>query len=275
MGNYQVFMMTGHRGMEACSLNNRVLTRRNLLHAGIKGCATCAAISLRLASSHAATATEIDGKGYALRFIGNQREAMMMGKRAATLDLRTLKGRPHLYGLGPLEWLSGEVTIADQRPSLTRIGPDQKVQVTESYDAGVSFFVWAEVPAWETLPIPIGVDSVRDLEEFVGEAGKRSGLTQAFPFLITGSAETVNFHVGNATPETPPGMEAALRTSVPFTLRRQQATYVGFWSNQHHGVFTHADQDIHVHLQTPDNKISGHVDAVRFGGEMQLSLPKA
>ena len=78
----------------------------------------CAAISLGLASSHAATATEIDGKGYALRFIGNQREAMMMGKRAATLDLRTLKGRPHLYGLGPLEWLSGEVTIADQRPSL-------------------------------------------------------------------------------------------------------------------------------------------------------------
>jgi hypothetical protein len=116
-------------------LNNTLWTRRNLLHVGVKGCATCAAISLGLTSSRAAAATEIDGKGYVLRFIGNQREAMMMGKRAATLDLRTLKGRPHLYGLGPLEWLSGEVTIADQRPSLTRLGPDQKLQVTESYDA--------------------------------------------------------------------------------------------------------------------------------------------
>jgi acetolactate decarboxylase len=261
--------------MDARNMNHTLWTRRNLLHVGAKGCATCAAISLGLVSSHAATATEIDGKGYSLRFIGNQREAMMMGKRAATLDLRTLKGRAHLYGLGPLEWLSGEVTIADQRPSLTRIGPDQKLQVTESYEAGVSFFVWAEVPAWDTLPIPAGVDTFRQLEAFVAEAGKRNGLTQAFPFLITGSAETVDFHVGNSTPETPPGMEAALRTSVPFTLRRQQATYVGFWSNQHRGIFTHADQDIHVHLQTPDNKVSGHVDAVRFGGEMQLGLPKA
>jgi acetolactate decarboxylase len=263
--------------MEIRNMNQAVWTRRNLLHAGAKGCATCAAISLGLASSHAATATatEIDGNGYALRFIGNQREAMMMGKREATLDLRTLKGRPHLYGLGPLEWLSGEVTIADQRPSLTRIGPDQKLQVTESYDAEVSFFVWAEVPSWHTLPVPTGVDSYRQLEAFVGEAGRRNGLMQAFPFLISGSAETVNFHVGNSTPDTPPTMEAALRTAVSFTLQRQQATYVGFWSNQHHGVFTHADQDIHVHLQTPDNKISGHVDAVRFGGEMLLSLPKA
>jgi acetolactate decarboxylase len=261
--------------LEARDVNHALWTRRNLLHAGAKGCATCAAISLGLASSHAATATEIDGKGYALRFVGSQREAMMMGKRAAALDLRTLKGRPHLYGLGPLEWLSGEVTISDQRPSLTRIGPDRTLQVTESYEGGVSFFVWAEVPAWDMQPVPVGVSSFRQLEAFVGEAGKRNGLTQAFPFLITGSAERVEFHVGNATPDTPPGMEAALRTAVPFTLQRQQATYVGFWSNQHRGVFTHADQDIHVHLQTPDNKISGHVDALRFGGDMQLGLPKA
>jgi len=256
-------------------LNNAGWTRRNLLHASIKCCATCASISLGLTSSRAATATAIDGNGYSMKFIGSQREAMMLGERAATLDLRTLKGRPHLYGLGPLEWLAGEATIADQRPSLARIGPDQRIQVTESYDAGVSFFVWAEVPAWSMIPVPAGIDTYRQLEAFVGEAGRRNGLTQAFPFLINGSAETVDFHVGNSTPETPPGMEAALRTAVSSTLRRQQAIYVGFWSNQHHGVFTHADQDIHVHLQTPDNKISGHIDAVRFGGKTQLALPKA
>jgi acetolactate decarboxylase len=259
--------------MEAHNLNNKFWTRRHLLCAGIGGCATCAALSLGLTASHAAATTEIDGKGYTLKFIGNQREAMMMGKRAATLDLRTLKGRPHLYGLGPIEWLSGEVTIADQRPSLTHIGPDRKLQVTESYDAGVAFFVWAEVPKWKTLPIPASVDSYKQLEAFVGEAGHQNGLTQAFPFLITGPAEQVDFHVGNSTPDTPPGIEAALRTVVSFSLRQQQATYVGFWSNQHHGIFTHANQDIHVHLQTPDNKISGHVDAVRFAEKMQLKLP--
>jgi acetolactate decarboxylase len=261
--------------LEARNMNHALWTRRNLLHAGAKGCATCAAISLGLASSHAATATEIDGKGYALRFVGSQREAMMMGKRASLLDLRTLKGRPHLYGIGPLEWLSGEITIADGRSWLTRVNPDRSLQVTESYEAGTPFFVWAEVPAWDSLPIPAGVGGLPQLEAFIAEAGRRNGLTQAFPFLITGSAETVEFHVGNATPDTPAGMEAALHTAVSFTLRRQPATYVGFWSSQHRGIFTHADQDTHVHLLTPDNKISGHVDALVAGAGMQLRLPKA
>src|ERR1035437_11077759 len=109
--------------MEAHNLNNKFWTRRHLLRAGIGGCATCAAMSLGLTSSHAATATTIDGKGYSLSFIGNQREAMMVGKRAATLDLRTLKGRSHLYGLGPLEWFSGEVPRFAPRPSTTRLVP--------------------------------------------------------------------------------------------------------------------------------------------------------
>ena len=249
-------------------------TRRKLLHVGATGCMACAAISLGLASSHAATATKIDGKGYSLSFVGSQREAMGAGKREAQLDLRTLKGRPHLCGLGPLEWLSGEVTIVDGRSHLGRIGPGQTLQVTESFEAGVPFFVWAEVPAWNTLPIPAGVESIPQLEAFVADAGRRNGLTQAFPFLLTGAAEKVDFHVGNSTRDTPAGMEAAMHTAVSFTLQKQPATYVGFWSNQHRGIFTHADQDTHVHLLTPDNKFSGHVDALVAGAGMQLRLPK-
>jgi acetolactate decarboxylase len=252
------------------------LTRRDLLGWGAGGCLTCAALALGLQRpARAAAATEIDAKGYALRFIGSQREAMMMGKREALLDLQTLKGRPHLYGLGPLEWLGGEVTIADARPSVARIDSDRHIHVTETYDAGVAFFVWAEVPAWDTTPVPSDVTNLRQLERFVGEAGKRNGLTQAFPFLISGAAESVGFHVGNGKPDSPAGMESVMASAVSSTLRKQPGTYVGFWSNQHHGIFTHMDQDIHVHLQTPDNTISGHVDTLELGGQMQLALPKS
>ena len=65
----------------------------------------------------------------------------MNGKLAAALDLKTLAGRPHLYGLGPIEQLRGEVTIADSRPALARVGSDGMVNVTGSFDAGVPFFV--------------------------------------------------------------------------------------------------------------------------------------
>jgi alpha-acetolactate decarboxylase len=256
--------------------NDPVLwTRRTLIHAGAKGCLACAAISLGLAPSHAARATRIDGQGYSLWFIGSQREAMMMGKRSAVLDLRTLKGRPNLYGLGPLEWLGGEITIVDGHSFVTRLNSDRSLQVTESFEAGAPFFVWAEVAAWDMISIPAGVETLQHVQSFVAEAGRQRRLTQAFPFLMSGSAETVEFHVGNSTPDTPAGMEAAMRNAVPFKLRRQPATYVGFWSNRHHGIFTHADQDIHVHLLTLDNKTSGHVDALRAGPELKLGLPKA
>jgi acetolactate decarboxylase len=125
------------------------------------------------------------------------------------------------------------------------------------------------------LSVPAEVTNLRQLEAYVGDAGKRNGLTQAFPFLLTGAAASVSFHVGAGTPDTPPGMESIMQSAVSSTLRGQPAIYVGFWSNRHRGVFTHMDQDIHVHLQTLDNRISGHVDALDIDGRMQLALPKS
>lgn len=132
------------------------------------GCAACAALAM--SSKYRALAidpvqhNEIDGRGYKLWFIGGMRDAIMIGRREATLDLRTLKEQSHLYGVGPIEGLTGEVTIADSRPSLARVGPDHRVHVTENFEAGVPFFVWAQVPAWRDVPIPDRVRTYNDLE---------------------------------------------------------------------------------------------------------------
>jgi hypothetical protein len=83
--------------------------------------------------------TAINGPGYDLWFVGAQRETIMNGKLAAALDLKTLADRPYLYGLGPLEQLRGEATIAGSRPALARVGSDGMVKVTQSFDAGVAF----------------------------------------------------------------------------------------------------------------------------------------
>src|SRR4051794_36974497 len=159
-------------------------TRRHVLHAGLTaGCSVCAALATGIVSralaGGPAAPIEIDGPGYGLRFVGGQRETIMTGNRGAILDLRTLKGRPHLYGIGPLEGLRGEVTIANSRPALTRVGADERVQVEESYEAGVPFFVWAEVPRWRDLAVPARVRSYADLEAFIADAGKAAAFTQA------------------------------------------------------------------------------------------------
>jgi acetolactate decarboxylase len=256
-----------------------MLTRRQLFHTGlVTGCAACAALaanrSLAASTTDVAAPDKIDGPGYSLWYLGSQRQTIMTGDRAAHLDLRTLKGRSHLYGIGPIEGLTGEVTIADSRPSLARVGVDHGVRVTESYEAGVPFFVWAEVSAWQTQRIPDELHTYAELERFVGEAGAHAGLTQAFPFVMTGRPELIDFHIVNATPATPPGAEAHQKIQVPFELRGQEVKFVGFWSSQHQGVFTPMGTNMHAHFQTLDNKVSGHVQGLKLAQGMTLGLPK-
>ncbi len=256
-----------------------MLTRRHLLHTGLfTGCAVCADLATsRLATadvSQVVAPSKISGPGYEMSFVGSQRQTIMTGDRADHLDLRTLKGRSHLYGIGPIEGLTGEVTIADSRPSLARVGDDHLVHVTESYEAGVPFFVWAEVSMWQTQELPDDVRTYGELEKFVGEAGTRTGLSQAFPFVMTGRPELIDFHIVNATPATPPGPEAHKKIQIPFDLHGQDVRFVGFWSRQHQGIFTPMGTNMHVHFQRLDNKVSGHVQGLNLAQGMKLGLPK-
>ena len=136
----------------------------------------------------------VSGGGYELWFIGAQRETIMNGKLAAALDLRTLADRPHLCGLGPLEQLRGEATIADSRPALARVGPDGMVKVTQSFNAGVPFFVCAKVPRWIEIPFPTEIRSFEDLERFVPRAAAAAGLDaeKPLPFLVSGRQDLID-----------------------------------------------------------------------------------
>jgi hypothetical protein len=105
----------------------------------------------------------------------------MMGKRDAVLDLRTLKGTSHLWGLGALGGLTGEITIADGLSLLARVGTNRSIQVTESYDGDATICVWAEVPSWQTTPVPPDIRTYSELE---------AALTQGLPFRRDGTAKS-------------------------------------------------------------------------------------
>jgi acetolactate decarboxylase len=224
----------------------------------------------------AAPTDEIRGPGYVLSYTGSIREAIMMGKRDAVLDLRTLKGKPDLWGLGALAGLTGEVTIADGLSLLARVGTDRSILVTEGYDGDATICVWAEVPSWQTTPVPPDIRTYSELETFVGDAGKKAALTQAFPFVVTGQPKQIDFHVVDARPDTLPGMAAHQAIQVPFEAHQSEVTLVGFWSSQHEGIFTPKGSKMHVHFQSNDNKASGHVQGLDLTQvKMTLLLPKA
>jgi acetolactate decarboxylase len=221
--------------------------------------------------------TAIAGMGYELWFIGAQRETIMNGKLAAALDLKTLADSPHLYGLGPIEQLRGEVTIVDSRPALGRVMPDGTVKVTRSFDAGVPFFVWAEVPRWIEIPMPAEIRSFADLERFVPQAATGAGLDadKPLPFLLGGREELIEFHILNRIGDAPHNMEMHKKIQIKFELAKVEATIVGFHSTRHRGVFTPGDSNIHIHFQTPDNSQFGHIQRLEIGAGATLRMPAA
>jgi acetolactate decarboxylase len=236
----------------------------------VGACTVCG----RLAGG-AAGATAVSGMGYELWFVGAQRETIMNGKLAAALDLRTLADRAHLYGLGPLEQLRGEATIADSRPALARVGSVGMVKVTQSFDAGVPFFVWAEVPRWIEVPIPAEIRSFEDLEQFIPRAAEAAGVDaeKPLPFLVRGRQDLIEFHILNRIGDAPHNIEMHEKIKIKFELVKTEATIVGFHSTRHRGVFTPGDSNIHIHFQTPDNSQSGHIEKLEIGGAVTLSLP--
>src|SRR5215831_10138437 len=150
-----------------------LMSRRRFLSSGLIacGCSICGGLSAPIAArASAASLTSIKGRGYELWFVGAQRETIANGMLSAILDLKTLVGEPDLYGIGPIEHLRGEVTIINGRSALATVRPDRTVEVNESFDAGVPFFVWSKVPVWRPMSVPQEVRSLHDLEQFIPKA---------------------------------------------------------------------------------------------------------
>jgi acetolactate decarboxylase len=258
-----------------------MMSRRSLVMSGLGWCACSACVAEGMgASANTASANEQpkeeQGPGYRLRFIGAQRETIMHGKLAAAIDLRTLASTAHLYGIGPLEQLRGEVTIIDGRPSLARVNSAGSVAVTENYDGGAPFLVWAEVTAWRDLPIPTDVRSFTDLEAFVPRAAESAGFDpqKPIPFMVRGRQQLIEFHVLNRIGDPPHDMQQHKKIQVTFERENVDATIVGFHSTRHRGIFTPMDSAIHIHFQTPDNRASGHIQKLQLGSGLMLSLPR-
>jgi len=218
----------------------------------------------------------IRGQGFDLHYIGAQRETVMNGRVAAAMDLESLAPTRFVYGLGPIAELRGEVTIINGRPSLSRVGPDGQVRVTESFQAGAPFLVWAEVPSWREIPLPAEVRSFTDLERFVPGAAGQVGLDakEPFPFLVRGRMDLIEFHILNRIGNEPHDAEKHKRIQVPFEITLVDAVIVGFHAPSHRGIFIPADSTIHTHFQTVDNSASGHIQALQIGRGAILSLPK-
>ncbi len=248
--------------------------------AGFRSALACAAIVLVLPSGMPGVRAEpqnpaADRKGTVceVRWSGELKNVMMKGDLRGTIDLKALSKLPHVYAVGALEGLQGEVTILNSIPSLARIR-DGKVTVSQVAQGKACVLVYAQVKHWTDVPLPKSVRSLDQLEAFVVEAAKKEGINvnRPFPFLVRGKLREAKYHVLRHPGTLKDPHDLHEKAQVSFTVKGGAVELVGFYSDQHLGIFT-CGGNLHVHLRSADGKTSGHVDEVDLGNEMRLFLP--
>jgi len=194
---------------------------------------------------------------------------------APQLSLDTLKNKTHLYGLGPYEKLQGEITIVDGKPFYATAYEAEKSTVSQSWNIKTPFFVQANVAHWQAFEITDDLASVGDIQTAVTTIAKANGydLNIPFPFKLEGTLAEATCHI--VTPRSPEieGYRENVKQQL-FSFKETSGQLIGFYSQNHQGIFTGSKTFIHVHFLKEDHTFMGHLDKVKATkSNLKLFLP--
>ncbi|NUQ74055.1 MAG: acetolactate decarboxylase [Polyangiaceae bacterium] len=213
-----------------------------------------------------------------VQYVGAISRVTRQGVLSASIALEDLS-KDHLYGVGPVANLRGEITIVDGCPYIAVLDDSNRPSVSQSFAVGAPFLVYANVAQWTAPEALKAVANLNDLERAVEDAAARHGidLHSAFPFLISGSVLQAKYHIiwrdPDAGPHTP---ELHAKAKRYFSIADEASDIVGFYSRHHAGVFTHHDSFIHAHLVNHERSKMGHLDEIAWeAGAAALRLPLA
>lgn len=200
-----------------------------------------------------------------VKHIGALKNVMWKGELFGTIHLDTIQNKNHLYGIGPLENLSGELMIFDGVSYKATVdGDDMKVE--ESFDVRAPFFVYSNVSEWIELKWKKNIDNQHALEKYL--VAKTKNKTQPFTFKLSGVISYAKIHLMNLPAGTKVNSpEDAHQHRVYYELENIEVDIIGYFSTMHQQIFTHKDSFIHMHLITKDRKKMGHIDEIKFGKE--------
>jgi len=208
-----------------------------------------------------------------VKIVGEMKNVMWKGQLHGNINIDTIGNKTNLYGLGPVEYLAGEILIIDGKSYKSTVVADTTMKVEETYNIKAPFFGYANVAKWTEKTLPDSILTIQQLEQYVDKISKSS--PRPFMFKLLGTVEQATIHIVNL----PKGSKVsspdeAHKGQVNYNLKNEQSEIIGFFSTEHKAIFTHHDTYLHMHLITTDRQKMGHLDEVLFKkGTMKLYLP--
>lgn len=205
--------------------------------------------------------------------VGEMKNVMWKGQLYGNIKLDTIANKSNLYGLGPVEYLAGEILIIDGKAYKSTVVTDSTLKVEETFDIKAPFFGYTNIAKWKEQTLPDIIQTTQQLEQFIDNETKNA--KRPFMFKLTGTVEQATIHIVNL----PKGSKVsspheAHKGQKIYTLNNEQSEIIGFFSTEHKTIFTHHDTFLHMHLMTIDRQKMGHLDEVLLKkGTMKLYLP--
>ena len=192
---------------------------------------------------------------------------------AAKIKLSELKGVEHLYALGPLSKLRGEIIIWDSVPQESRANRGH-IQVKSDWEESAAFLVWSTVSKWKKVDIPTSVRSMETLEMWLNSMSnmEEAPLRREYPFLLKGHFGRIVWHVVDAKQD-----------GKPLTPDRHQeqkfhgqttdvkAEMLGFFAPERQGDFIPRGHRTHLHVRVGDELVA-HVEDFDPVGDYSIKL---
>lgn len=77
--------------------------------------------------------------------VGEMKNVMWKGQLYGNIHLDTITNKTNLYGLGPVEYLAGEILIIDGKSYKSTVTSDTTMKVEETYEIKAPFFGYANI----------------------------------------------------------------------------------------------------------------------------------
>ena len=212
---------------------------------------------------------------FKVEYKGALKNMMRKGDISAKADLTNFQYTEHLYALGAIENLKGEIQIFDSKSFNTMV-IDSNLTFDNSFNKKATLLVYASVKKWKSINIPDNIVTYEQLESYIEQTAKDNqiNIDEPFPFLIEGTPESFDWHVINwKDGDTEHSHEKHISSGLHGTMHNRKVEMLGFYSDAHKAIFTHHTTNMHIHVKTVDNEIAGHVDGLTLKKGMILKLP--
>jgi acetolactate decarboxylase len=212
--------------------------------------------------------------GYPVKWVGAQRD-VLQGDISGHVTLISLSHLQHLYAVGPVERLQGEVSIFDSVPTISRI-TDGALKIETNFSVSACFLVYAQVNAWRRVTLQDAIGDETTLETHIVKFTSKLGIdvSQPFPFLINATPVRATFHVLDKRDGLTHTRELHEKAKVRFVLQREPVEVIGFYSNRHRGIFTPDDANVHMHVRSANGQMSGHLEKIELERGATLAVPR-